>query len=240
VGLFDEQLEDVRRFALDAAESGRLREFSAATTEPWPSGPTLVLQEDTALEFGNPSVGSLSMLLWTDEGGARDGTISLVGPDLCEEGADALPFAQVLVVAGRFENEYDSYRDIRDAVYDTKLQGLSVRTMPSKQVLWCRMSRDAAAGGLSVAHLGAALIASLKEVPGVTAAEALFVTSSGEDVARLSGAAAGARRLVDAMMKMYQENNFDCETCEYQDVCDTVMDLKEIRRKLTGDKAVEG
>ena len=22
------------------------------------------------------------------------------------------------------------------------------------------------------------------------------------------------------MMKMYQEKNFDCETCEYQDVCD--------------------
>jgi hypothetical protein len=42
------------------------------------------------------------------------------------------------------------------------------------------------------------------------------------------------------MMKMYQENNFDCETCEYQDVCETVMDLKQIRKKLTDGKAVPG
>jgi len=37
---------------------------------------------------------------------------------------------------------------------------------------------------------------------------------------------------------MYQEQNFDCETCEYADVCDTVMDLKKIRKKLADDKAV--
>jgi len=164
--------------------------------------------------------------------------VLLAGPDVTESAELSLPFAQVLVAQGSFPNEYDSYRDLRDAVYDTHLEGLSVRTMPSKQTLWCRVSRDAFSSGLSLAHLGAAYIDALKEVPGVAAAEALFVTSSAADVAKLQRAASGAQRLVDAMMKMYQEQNFDCETCEYQDVCDTVMDLKKIRKKLADGKAV--
>ena len=238
MGLFDEPLSSVRRFMSEAEEAGRLRRLDAPGPEPWPSGSSLVLQEDTALELGNPSIGSLSMLIWCEKGEARDGAVSLVGPDLDEAEGTGLPLAQVVIAAGDFPNEYDSYRDLRDAVYDTKLKGLSVRAMPSKQVLWCRVSREAAAGGFSLGHLGAALLGNLKEVPGVTGAEALFVTAGSEDIARLSGAAAGARRLVDAMMKMYQEKNFDCETCEYQDVCETVMDLKKIRKKLADGKAV--
>ena len=238
MGLFDEQLAEVRRFMGEAEAEGRLRRLEATADGPWPSGSSLVLEEDTALELGNPGVGSLSMLLWAAPGEARDGAVSLVGPDLGEAPGPGLPFAQVVIAAGEFPNEYDSYRDIRDAVYDTRLKGLSVRTMPSKNVLWCRVSREAAAAGLSIGHLGAALLQSLKDVPGVTGAEALFVTSGKEDISHLSGAAAGARRLVDAMMKMYQENNFDCESCEYQDVCETVMDLKMIRKKLTDGKAV--
>jgi CO dehydrogenase/acetyl-CoA synthase beta subunit len=240
MGLFDEQITAVRRFIDEAEDAGRLRRLDSPAAEPWPSGSVLVLEEDTALELGNPSVGSLSMLVWAAEGEARDGAVSLVGPDLAEASGAGLPFAQVVIAAGDFPNEYDSYRDLRDAVYDTRLKGLSVRAMPSKQVLWCRVSRQAADAGFSIGHLGAALLESLRDVPGVTAAEALFITSSQEDISRLSGAAAGARRLVDAMMKMYQENNFDCETCEYQDVCETVMDLKQIRKKLTDGKAVPG
>ena len=53
-----------------------------------------------------------------------------------------------------------------------------------------------------------------------------------DDVKRLERAATGAQRVVDAMMMMYQQDTYDCETCEYQDVCDTVMDLKKIRKKL--------
>ena len=102
--------------------------------------------------------------------------------------------------------------------------------------VWCRATKEGVGAGLSLAHLGGAFIEALKDVPGVEAAEAFFITSSPADVARISAAASGAQRLVDAMMKMYQENNFDCETCEYQDVCDTVIDLKKIRKKLASDR----
>jgi CO dehydrogenase/acetyl-CoA synthase beta subunit len=117
-------------------------------------------------------------------------------------------------------------------VYDTRLEGFSVRTMPSRQSVWCRVSRDAAGRGFSLVDLGAALIDSLKGLDEVSEAQVVFVTAGVDEVKKLAGAAAGAQRIVDAMMKMYQEENFDCETCEYQDVCDTVMDLKKIRQKL--------
>ncbi|HEY5533308.1 MAG TPA: hypothetical protein VIK22_15065 [Candidatus Anoxymicrobiaceae bacterium] len=233
MALFDEQLDEVLGLFDAWRESGDARELAVEGREPWPDGPSLVLLEDTALELGNPALASLSMLLWSDPDGIEDGRVTLVGPDINEAlDRESIPFAQVVIAAGTFENEYDSYREIRDAVYDTRLVGLSVRTMPSKQTLWCRVGLAATEEGFSLRDLGAALIDSLKKVEEVTGAEVLFVTSHPQDVQKLAPAAASAQRLIDAMMKMYQEQNFDCETCDYQDVCDTVMDLKKIRSKL--------
>jgi CO dehydrogenase/acetyl-CoA synthase beta subunit len=238
MGLFDEQVASLKDIAGGWRENGTLREQSVGGHKEWPQGSSLVLQEDSALELGNPSIASLGMLLWTETEPVEGGRVSIVGPDLADAGGESLPYAQVLLVSGEFSSEYDSYRDLRDAVYDTRLQGLSVRRMPSRQTVWCKVSREALDAGLSLLDLGAAYIAALEGVEGVKAAEAYFVTSTAADVSLLAPAASGAQRLVEAMMKMYQEQNFDCETCEYQDVCDTVMDLKKIRKKLTEDKAV--
>jgi CO dehydrogenase/acetyl-CoA synthase beta subunit len=238
MGLFDEQVACLKEITGAWRDGGVLRDAGSRGREPWPRGSSLVLQEDSALELGNPSLASLAVLLWTGGDEVEGGRVSIVGPDLAQTTGRSLPCAQVLLVSGEFASEYDSFRDLRDAVYDTRLQGLSVRRMPSKQTVWCKVSREAMDDGFSLLDLGAAYIDALESVDGVWAAEALFVTSSPADVSLLAPAASGAQRLVEAMMKMYQEQNFDCETCEYQDVCDTVMDLKNIRRKLTEDGAV--
>lgn len=232
MAFFDEQLSAIRSFLREWNADGVAREFRAGERPPWPSGPSLVLEEDTALELGNPSIASLSLLLWSEGGDVDDGRITLVGPDVAEARERSMPFAQVVIAGGTFSDEYGSYREIRDAVYDTRLTGFSVRAMPSRQSMWCRVGLEAAAGGFSLVDLGTALIKALSAVEEVSAAEVFFVTSSAQEVRRLAPAAAGAQRLVDAMMKMYQEQTYDCDTCEYQDVCDTVMDLKEIRKKL--------
>lgn len=236
MALFDEQLAEFHGVLDSWRASDAVREFTAGGRKLWPEGSSLVLEEDAALELGNPALASISLLMWSEDGGVNDGRITLAGPDVAEAAGPSLPFAQVVVVEGSFTDEYGSYRDIRDAVYDTRLEGFSVRAMPSRQSIWCRVSRDAADRGFSLVDLGAALIGALKEVQGVRGAEAVFVTSSAGDVKMLAPAAAGAQRIVDAMMKMYQEENFDCDTCEYQDVCDTVMDLKKIRKKLAEGK----
>lgn len=235
MGLFDEQVAELEAYISEALAEGIARVLEPVSGA-WPEGPSIVLEEDMALELGNPSGGSLSVLVWTDAPVA-DGRVTLVGPDILEASSSSMPLGQVLIVSARFDNEYDSFRDIRDAVYDSSLEGFSVRAMPSRQTLWCRVSKGAAASGLSFAHIGSTYIEALKSVEGVMGAEALFVTAGPEDIGRLKPAAAGAHRLVEAMMKMYQENNFDCETCEYADVCDTVMDLKMIRTRLEAEQS---
>ncbi|MBU4241164.1 MAG: hypothetical protein KKE43_06660 [Actinobacteria bacterium] len=239
MGLFDEQVEEVGRFLACMRDRGDLRELEARG-ERWPSGSSLLLAEDTAMELGNPSVASLSFVVWGDPARVRDGVVSLVGPDIAEVRSDSVPFAQVLIVSGEFTDEYESYRDLREAIYDTLLDGFTVRTMPSRQSVWCRVSREAMDKGFSLGDLGAAMTRNLKAVEPVSGAEALFVTSSTADVEKLAPAASGARRIVEALMKMYEEENFDCETCEYKDVCDEVMDLKKIREKLADEKARAG
>ncbi len=236
MALFEEQLTEVRNLLDGWRGSGSGRDFDCSAREPWPDGPSLVLEEETALELGNPSAASISLLIWSEGGGVEDGKVTLVGPDVAEAASASVPFGQVVIAGGTFPDEYESYRDVRDAVYDTRLAGFSVRTMPSRQSVWCRVSRDAAGRGFSLVDLGAALIDSLKSLDGVSGAQVVFVTAGVDEVKKLAGAAAGAQRIVDAMMKMYSEENYDCETCEYQDVCDTVMDLKKIRQKLAEGK----
>ncbi|MBU1671756.1 MAG: hypothetical protein KKF41_01280 [Actinobacteria bacterium] len=233
MGLFNEQLKQVKALIEEWSGEGRLRTLEPGAS-PWPRGYSLVLQEDTGLELGNPSGASLSILAWGEPSEVCDGRVSLVGPDVAEAGGGSIPFGQVVLVGGEFDNEYDSFRDIRDAVYDTHLDGFSVRTLPSRQTVWCRVSTEAREGGFSLADLGAALIEELKTVEPVSCAEVLFVTSERDDVERLAEPARGAQRVIEAMMKMYQEANFDCETCEYKEVCDSVMDLKKIRDRLAG------
>lgn len=237
MGLFDKQLADIREFLADKNSEGKVREFRAGDGLSWPLRSGIVLEEDTAFELGNPALASLSFIVWTESSAVDDGLITLVGPDISRVTDKSVPFAQVLMVGGTFSDEYDNFRDIRDAVYETHLDGFMVRTLPSRQSIWCRVARNAVDAGFSLSNLGSALIAGLREVDSVEAAEALFVTSSAEDVRLLSSAGKSTQRIVDAMMKMYQEQNFDCSSCEYRDVCESVMELKAIRDRLSGTQS---
>jgi len=236
VGLFDAQINELRA-SIDAwQEAGRLVTFDLAGLRDWPRGETLVLEEDCGLELGNPSTASITFLMWADPGVVDGRKVRLVGPDAGDAGGGTIPFAQVIVAGGEFADEYEAFRDLRDTVYDVRLEGFMPRSLPSRQTTWCRVSNAALAGGFSLGHLGAALVDDIMELDNVSGAEVLFVTGSVIEVNSLSGTAAGARRVVDALMKMYTEKNFDCTTCEYKDVCDSVMELKDIRRKLAEER----
>lgn len=234
-GLFSEQVAGVRRVMNRARLAGTSREYRAGDRPSWPRGAGPVLREDTVLELGAPGMASASLLLWTHPEGVNDGLVTLLGPDI-SEAEGSLPFARVLIAGGSFPDMYQSYRELRDVLYDTRLEGLSVRAMPSRQTVWCRVSAQARQDGISLVDMGSSLVSGLRALAPVESAEVLLVTSGREEVEELAKAASGARKLVDAMMKMYQEENFDCEDCEYQDVCDGVMELKMIRDRLSREK----
>lgn len=236
MGLFKEPLDKLAAYLENARTRGALREYDYNRFSVWPEKPSLVLQEDTAVELGS-SASSLFMILWTKNPGVlRPGRISVVGPDPSESGREKLPFAQIVIVKGKFDDEYETYRDLRDAVFDARPEGVSVRIWPDRQKVWCRISRDALDRGFNLLRYGSTLINRLSKIRAVEESEVIFVTGSTDDLAHLSPVSDKANDIVEALIRMYEEMNFDCETCEYNDICEEVEALREIRDRLREER----
>ena len=237
MGLFDSPVRQLQAWLDPKRAAAALREFPAHPERFWPEASSLVLEEDAALELGHPSLGSLSFLLWTEADPGRGDRILLLGPDLFELKVKRAPLAQVLLVRGLFKDEYESYRELREAVYETKLAGLMTRVLPSRQTVWSRATRPALEQGLSVAHLGAALIRNLKQLSSVSSVWALFVTESREEIARLQEIGEETAAIAGALLKMNEEMSFDCASCEFEATCEKIVELKQIREKLLRRKS---
>ncbi len=236
MGLFDRPLEGIRAFIADKLAAGEARVLPFAQVIPRAESTQIILSEDTGMELGNPGTASRSLLLWDPDGGVIDGRIILVGPDFGEASSASLPYAQVVMAGGEFSDEYDCYRELRDATYNLRLRGFMTRVFPGRQSIWCRIGKEALAAGFSAQILGSALVQAVKKLPFVNAAEVLMVTSSREDIERLAGPADMVMDIVEALIKMYEEMNFDCEECEYLEVCDSVVELRQIRDRLQKEK----
>ena len=231
MGLFDAPFSEIGKFVAGKRGSAGYRELRINDFSGWPVQADLILEDDTALELGNPRHGSLALLAWTEEPFEEDSAV-LIGPDLAEMVSNSQPFAQIVLVSGKIDDEYRCFCELRDAVYDTQLKGMMFRVMPSRQTIWIRINRDALDRGLSLGHLGGALIQSLESVDFVSGVKIAFVTSGKGDLSGLSGPAAQIERIVGAMMKMTEEMSYDCDGCEYSDVCQEVAELKRMRHRL--------
>ncbi len=232
LGIFDDLLEEISRIKSEFENRSDYRVVKNLDKLSWEEGSGLILQEETAVELGDPRLGSLMTLLWCDPSRVEDGNIALVGPDIRHASERKLPLGMIVIAGARFSDEYDCYRALREAVYGVKLKGFMARMMPSRNTIWCRVSKDAISSGFSLFHLGGAILNSLKGVGGVSSAEIVMVTAGKEQVERIRPVVEGARKLVDAMIKMYSEMNFDCETCDYKYVCEEVSELRKIRERL--------
>ncbi len=232
MGLFDDQVAILSKY-IDGCKKAAL----PLPDSDWPKESSLVLEEDAKLELGNPAVGSTSFILWNETDKPVEDRMTLVGPDIQEMTTGSFPFRQIILVHGNFTDEYECYQEIKDALYETFLQGMMIRSHPSRQSLWFRIDQEAYAKGLSLAHWGAALIERLKEVQFVTGVELFFITSDQVDVEPIKDMAFEAGRIVGALMKMGEEMDYDCDSCEFWDVCKDVEELKRIRKRMEKGKA---
>ncbi len=230
MGLFDEQVAFLQDHIARRRDQGLLRSFDPSAYEGWPRGSSLVLQEATAVELGNPARGSLCFLVWTPEVLPEGDAILLLGPDIDEIGLEGAPLARVVLVSGDFTDAYATHRAIREAVFTAELEGFMSRVMPSRQSIWCRVSHQARRGGLCFGHLGTALAANIRQALPARAVQVLFVTRGKQEILALRETAEQVRRITGALVKMSEEEHFDCDTCEYRPVCETVEDIARIRR----------
>ncbi len=232
MNLFREPIEHLRSYLADAENRNVLQRCSYNPFLTWPEESSLVLQENTAMELGG-SEGSLLMILWTGQAGiVHPGRISLAGPDLTETDQTGLPFTQIILARGVFGDEYETYQTLQDALFDTRFRGVSTRFWPDRQKVWNRVSGEALAEGFNLMHCGGTLLKKLQALSSVEEAEVIFSTEAPHDQSLLVPAAQKTQDIMEALLKIYEEINFDCESCEYKEVCAEVADLKDIHRRL--------
>jgi len=232
MGLFEERIRELLAY-VDAVSAHKVvRVVRSVETPAWPPGKkgNVVLRADTAVELGNPQDESVAFHVWTaDLRLVRDGCVTLVGPDIGESVGQHLPFGKAVLLGVEDvcqENCIERYRELGLKRYDLNLAGYMVRAPSQIGREWSRVSRQAADDGFSLATLGSALIRLYRAVPYVKSAEVLVVTSSPTDVRELSMIAERASRQIAALNKMTTELGRECETCDFNDVCSQVEDLR--------------
>lgn len=236
--MFDKEIDDIKAFLKAKETQGKFSTLICNDHVSWPDGggKNIIFQEDVGVEIGNPSIGSLSFIVWTDDPGrVNDGSISIVGPDLGDTKSKNLPFAKIVIAKVHGfdkDNAFERYRELEALRYDVDLKGYMMRGTSQYQREWSRISKDAISKGFSFQHIGDALIQQMRAIEYVDAAEMVFVTSSKEDIETLTEISIRVGRVINAMNKMLEEMSIDCDTCEYVDVCDEVRELKQMRDEL--------
>ena len=234
--LFREPIEDLKDCLADADKRKELQGTKCSMISSWPRGSSLVLQADTALELGGAE-GSLFIILWTEQDGViSPGQISLVGPDIQEVENKKLPVAQVIMVYGDFQDEYETYQLFLDTLLGVNLKDISIRFWPDRQRIWYRVSDQALKSGFNLMRCGCTLLNRLQSLPAVKGVEIILSTEHLKINPLLQKAAAKSSEILEALVKIHEDLNFDCEDCDYKDVCDEVGALKDIHRRLQGER----
>lgn len=243
MSLFDKHFSDIKSYLKLKQKEGKVSEFLHHEKTAWPmdKNRNLVMAHDTAVELGNPKDSSLAFLFWiNDPQKLQHGRITVVGPDLPQLSGKQASFGKIVIVAGDDFNEnnsFDRYREMELLRYDIPLKGYMMRAVSQYQREWSRVSKWAIDNGFSFRILGSALIDKFLELEYVRAVETIFITSSREDVLELGSIADEAIKIIGAMNKMAADLSFDCDTCEYNEVCDDVSELRSMHSKLKKGEA---
>jgi len=200
----------------------------------------IVLSEDTAVELGHPSAGSLSMVLMTNRAAnIKDNRITVVGPEVWEmDDQTRYPFAQVILLAIDCDTPPDPFEIDRLQFLTNRLPGYMVRSVPGK--LWSRISKKGVKAGINLSAIGSAVINAYKhEFENVKAVEVLYVTSSKNDIAELEKVkveeeilSGQHKKLVLGINGEVECTGLNCDTCAEKPVCDSLRDIVIKRRKM--------
>lgn len=231
--LFEHTFGEIRNYT-DKRNGKTWMTTEREMTWPGGAGRNIVLSDDMAVELGNPQMESSSCLIWTEHPGlVHDCKMALIGPDIPSSLNASLPFGKVVLaeVSGFNEdNTYDRYKEMEAVRYAIDLKGYMIRAVSQYQREWSRISREAVQNGFSFDVLGHALRNEYMKKDYIHSVEILFVTSDTEDVRELKEITKNVGRTINALDKMLNELDADCDECEYNDVCDEVDELKSMKK----------
>ena len=238
MGLFDNHIDEILSCLEQMREKGKVSETILAAGAAWPEAGDLdlVMLKDTAVELGNPKEGSFAFLVWTNEPTKlKNRRISVIGPDLGHLIGKRVPLGKIVLLAGeafKADNSYERYRQLESVRYELRLKGYMMRGVSQYGREWSRVSHAAVDAGFSLAVLGDVLVRRFLAFEFIRSAEVIFITSGMEDMRPFVPIADRALRIINAMNKMFEDVSFDCESCDYSDVCRNVQELSAMRKSL--------
>lgn len=148
----------------------------------------------------------------------KDGKVTLVGPDFknMEEGS-AYPFGIHIRVAGKqLEEDLEGVFERRVHEFSNFIQGYM--HLNSRDIIWCRLSKEAAKKGLSLEHVGMALIDLFKaEWPMIEKMQVDMYTDP-EAVTKFRETARGVYEKRDSRLRGLKDEDVDvfygCALCQ--------------------------
>jgi len=240
---FDSHIKQIRGLLESRKARGAAAEYVHEGPTDWPASNrrSLVLAADTAVELGHPRDASTSFLMWTNNPAAlMDQRITILGRDLPEIGSQRASFGRIVLAGGTdfdADNSFERFREMTLLRFDVDLSGYMMRGVSQHQREWSRVGRDALKAGFSFKVLGGAMLDQLADLPYVDAAEVIFITQSRETVLEAKAIGDEVMKITGAMQKMSETLDFDCKTCDYNDVCSNVAELRTLRKAFASRKA---
>ena len=235
--VFGRYFDDVRHILSSGDLMGKAVTCFAGPDRNWPRGKPgdIILSTDTAIELGHPQTESLAFLMWSDlPDKVTDGRITLIGPDLDGLAWGKAPFGKIILVRVHGftgENAYDRFQEMDMIRLRLGLEGYMIRAVPQKNREWGRIGKQALKDGMSLAIIGNKLIREYRKLEYVDAAEAIFITSSAEDICTFRPTSEKAAQIIRAMNKIFDNLEFDCGACGFKDVCDEVAGLRDMHKR---------
>ncbi|MBW1815144.1 MAG: hypothetical protein JRJ39_16260 [Deltaproteobacteria bacterium] len=236
--LFDDIIKELRDLISQKVKKGLVRQLKYTQDLTWPEADSrnIILQSDVGMELGHPQDEAVSFIQWTQTDSlVRNDVISLIGPDLAESVKNRIPFGKIVFVGveGFDENNcYDRHSEMELTRFNLALNGYMIRAASQYMKEWSRVSIEALKKGFSLSMLGSKQISALKKLDYVTSVEVLFITASSNEVKKFREYGDRAMQRINALRKMTQEMDLDCSSCDYQEVCNEVDDLRSMRSSL--------
>jgi len=214
--MFEELVDEIRQFLGKIVGDGKVTVKDFREFPRWERKKDVVLKKDLAYEMGKQN--SVLLLMW----GKAENRIYLPTWD----GKD---LAVIVIADAEIGDEYECFRTMRDVFYGLDLRCVTIRSLPSQMRVWLRVGKDAERDGFNLGIFGRAIIESMNKLDFVRATDVIFITSG---IDNFKDIFSRGKRIVEALIKMHEEELLNCEECDYSDVCSEIPELKRIRERM--------
>lgn len=168
-------------------------------------------------------------------GGIRNGRLRFgrKNSGIETEGQPSVPFGRIVLI--RINEEkitdksrlYQLLRAVEFGRYHVHPKGCMIQVSALEQKESIRVSKDAAAAGVTLAGIGKLMLGAYHKIPQVEAVKILFLTDPEIDYARLREIAEKSENITKALDHLTGKMIEDCSTCGLKNICDEVKDVIE-------------